>query len=104
VAYHHMSEAEAAQYLHAHREYNKRNAHLFRAYAKRQHAEKRTRTPAWSERKEILAFYKACPPGYEVDHAIPLKGARVSGLHVLGNLQYLPKLINRLKRNEFDNA
>lgn len=82
--------------------YDKRNLHLFRAYAKRTHAERRTRTPPWSERKEILEFYKNCPPGHHVDHIIPLQGRYVSGLHVLGNLQYLPGPDNLAKGNHID--
>lgn len=58
------------------------------------------RVPSWSERDLILQFYKNCPDGYEVDHVLPLQGATVSGLHVLGNLQYLPVLENRKKGNK----
>jgi len=82
--------------------YNDENLHLFRIYAKRTNAERRTRTPSWSERKEILAFYKNCPPGYHVDHIIPLQGKYVSGLHVLGNLQYLPGPANLAKGNHIN--
>ncbi|WQZ00469.1 hypothetical protein AEV23_00025 [Klebsiella phage VB_KpM-AEV23] len=60
------------------------------------------RVPAWSEKEEIKNFYKACPPGYEVDHIIPLCGKLVSGLHVLANLQYLPTKENRCKSNKFE--
>lgn len=59
----------------------------------------RTRTPRWADRLGIKDFYAACPKNYEVDHAIPLHGKTVSGLHTLSNLQYLPKAENRKKRN-----
>lgn len=65
-----------------------------------QQAKRLLRVPAWSEREAIKAFYEACPEGYEVDHIIPLQGETVSGLHVLGNLQYLPMLENRSKGNK----
>lgn len=67
----------------------------------RQCAQK-SRTPSWANLQEIKAFYEACPPGYEVDHIIPLQGKHVSGLHVLENLQYLTSSENRAKGNKFD--
>lgn len=46
------------------------------------------------ERKDIVNFYRNCPPGYEVDHIIPIaKG----GDHSIYNLQYLTKEENRTK-------
>ena len=49
---------------------------------------------------EIKAIYAACPPGMEVDHIHPLQGKNLSGLHVPWNLQYLPRLENRIKNNK----
>lgn len=72
------------------------------AYVRAYNLRKQMRTPAWSERKAILEFYYLCPPGHEVDHIIPLKGRLVSGLHVLGNLQYLTTSENCKKSNYFD--
>lgn len=61
------------------------------------------RTPPWVSKKDLLAFYAACPKGKEVDHIVPLKGIidgrPVSGLHVPWNLQYLTKYANRKKYN-----
>ena len=67
-------------------------------------------TPSWltrDDKREIGAFYRSCPPGYEVDHIVPLKGKdpetgkhSVCGLHVLWNLQYLPRHVNRRKSNK----
>jgi CRISPR/Cas system Type II protein with McrA/HNH and RuvC-like nuclease domain len=46
------------------------------------------------ERKAIGEFYLNCPPGYEVDHILPVaKG----GTHTLDNLQYLTASQNRSK-------
>jgi hypothetical protein len=57
----------------------------------------RQATPPWVDLREIAAFYLACPPGHEVDHIWPIKGRTSCGLHVLWNLQYLPKRENRSK-------
>lgn len=59
-------------------------------------------TPKWADLKAIEVFYSNCPPGYHVDHIIPLKGKDVSGLHVLNNLQYLTAFENISKCNRID--
>ena len=64
-------------------------------------ADKMNRLPSWADRKAIRAIYEACPPGHHVDHIIPLRGETVSGLHVAGNLQYLPAEENLAKSNRF---
>lgn len=51
--------------------------------------------------KEIVEIYKNCPPGFHVDHEIPLNGKKVSGLHVPWNLQYLPAAENIAKGNSY---
>lgn len=56
--------------------------------------------PHWADQTEITAFYAACPPGYHVDHIVPLNGKNVCGLHVVWNLQYLPPAENRAKSNK----
>ena len=53
------------------------------------------------QREAINAFYAACPEGFHVDHIVPLKNPKVSGLHVLANLRYLPAEENLRKRNKF---
>jgi hypothetical protein len=56
--------------------------------------------PAWADELAIQRFYEARPEGHHVDHIIPLRGKKVSGLHVLENLQYLPALENNKKSNQ----
>lgn len=58
-------------------------------------------TPKWANLYEIKKFYENCPKGYHVDHIIPLKGKNISGLHVIGNLQYLPAKENLKKGNRY---
>jgi hypothetical protein len=49
----------------------------------------------------VRQFYSECPAGYEVDHIHPVRGVKVCGLHVLGNLQYMPVRENKSKGNKF---
>lgn len=76
-----------------------------KAYSAHKSAKRRAtklqQTPAWSEELAIKRFYANCPEGYHVDHDIPLQGEIVSGLHVLGNLRYLPASENMSKGNKF---
>lgn len=75
-------------------------------YWKIKGAEKRAaklkRTPSWADKGSIDEFYRNCPPGYTVDHIVPLQGKLVSGLHILGNLQYLTQFDNFSKHNKFE--
>jgi len=56
-----------------------------------------------AEIAEVQGMYDFCKifKQFEVDHIVPLNGDRVSGLHVLANLQILPISENRSKRNKF---
>lgn len=65
-------------------------------------ASKLQRTPSWQQTEDIKAFYNACPDGMHVDHIVPLQGEKVSGLHVLENLQYLTAVDNISKNNKFE--
>ncbi len=75
----------------------------------RRRAVKHSASPTWGDQEAITRFYDGCPPGFEVDHVVPLRGlmpcgARVTGLHVIGNLRYLPAKENRSRRNRMSQA
>lgn len=59
-------------------------------------------TPPWADLGAIREFYRNRPEGYHVDHIVPINGKNVCGLHVIGNLQYLPASENLSKGNRFD--
>jgi 5-methylcytosine-specific restriction endonuclease McrA len=74
-------------------------------YAKRR-ATKKLATPVWADIKEIEKIYKLARQKtidsnvpWEVDHIVPLSSKLVCGLHVSWNLQIIPALDNRRKRN-----
>lgn len=59
------------------------------------------RIPSWANRDAIALIYAGRPAGHHVDHAIPLFGKLVSGLHVENNLQYLPAKENMKKNRSY---
>lgn len=82
-----------------------------RAHDAKRHAAKMKRTPAWLTQDDFwmieqayeLATLRTKMFGFvwHVDHAIPLQGKSVSGLHVPTNLQVIPWLDNVKKANKY---
>lgn len=70
-------------------------------HQQKREAAKLHRTPRWADMDLIRMFYEMCPDGMVVDHILPLQGTHISGLNVLGNLQYLTASENSRKRNKF---
>lgn len=62
----------------------------------------RKATPPWADKAKIRKIYDSKPDGCHVDHIIPLRGDKVSGLHVEYNLQYLAAKDNMKKSNRYD--
>lgn len=56
------------------------------------------RTSPDADKEKIKQIYLSCPPGYEVDHIVPLS---LGGLHHENNLQYLTIEENRRKGNRW---
>ena len=55
-------------------------------------------------KKVITEVHANCPEGWHVDHIIPFQGKTISGLHVPKNLQYLPKWVNSMKGNRWEES
>lgn len=95
----------------AEKAYKAANPHRVRTWRAKNRAAKLQRTPKWltlEDFKNIELFYlmaKALSDAtgilHEVDHELPMQGQYVSGLHVPGNLQILPRSENRSKNNRW---
>ena len=83
----------------AHKKWQRNNPELMAARQAKYRALRKRAIPSWADLDAIRWFYLNRPPGYHVDHIIPLQSAVVCGLHVSRNLQYLPALENRKKSN-----
>jgi nuclear transport factor 2 (NTF2) superfamily protein len=94
-------------------DWQKKNAQRLRDYQREYYKDKYGERNAKHEKRlkeryvyddmdDIQEFYRNCPKGFHVDHIIPLNGKNVSGLHTIGNLQYLPASENQRKYNKFN--
>jgi len=96
----------------ARRRWEQRNRGLAAALKAQNKLARAQRVPAWLtdddrwmiEQAYELAAKRTAIFGFpwHVDHKIPLKGRRVSGLHVPDNLQVLPAKDNLRKNNRFE--
>lgn len=80
-------------------------------HAGKRRAAKIQRTPVWADHDAIRAVYvqaKAMTDAtgivHHVDHEIPLRGKRVSGLHVENNLRVIPAIENIKKHNSYEDS
>lgn len=87
----------------------KNNPHMNAAYASKRRAAERQQTPSWANWDEITKIFrardnvaKATKAEYHVDHIVPLRSKKVSGLHIHQNLQILPGSENLKKRARLD--
>lgn len=87
--------------------YYAKKPHVFRARDARRRATQVLATPAWADHKKIRQIYasaakitKATGIRHEVDHIVPIKGRKASGLHVHFNLRVIPIRENRRKSNK----
>lgn len=81
-----------------HVEYRAKNPEVHRTTMRLRRSGVSQATPPWADKAAIKAIYHlARATGMHVDHAVPLKGADVCGLHVESNLQLMVPLLNRMK-------
>lgn len=90
-----------------HEAWRRANAASINARNAVRRASKLQATPPWADQAKIAAVYaeasrrRAAGEDVEVDHMVPLRGKNVRGLHVHYNLQIIPAIDNRRKRNRF---
>jgi hypothetical protein len=111
---HHENKVQRSTYRKA---YYRQNIEASRKYARKHKAQFRRHytllqqlrqrrirqaTPSWVDKWELYAIYHFCPPGYHVDHKVPIAGKNACGLHVPWNLQYLEAAKNVAKSNRFE--
>ena len=78
---------------------------------RRRELAKEQRTPKWVDSEHVWLMQEAYALSvlrtqftgiqWHVDHRIPLRGKRVSGLHVIGNLQVIPARVNLSKGRQY---
>ncbi len=105
-------EANRARINAASNRYRKRNPEKVAGWWTYHRAKRLQAVPSWFSpadaaaiaRTRRIAAVMAEVTGepWEVDHIIPLAGRNVCGLHVGGNVQAVPRAINRRKSNKFE--
>lgn len=89
------------------RDWAARNPAKCAVHTAKRRASKLKQTPAWADHEAIGIIYRAAEvirtSGFDVhvDHAVPLRGKVVSGLHVHKNLQIIQAKSNQSKSNHF---
>ena len=88
------------------------NPHKCLATTAKYRARKYNALPSWYSQKhhnQIIGIYEerdritqATGVMHEVDHILPINGDTVSGFHIPGNLQIIPRTENRSKGNKYD--
>lgn len=91
------------------RRYREQNQQRYNEHSARRRAAKRQAVPQWHGELDDLVFSEAFNLAqartkttgikWEVDHAVPLAGRNVCGLHVWNNIQVIPMSMNRRKSN-----
>lgn len=88
--------------------WRRENAGLALSYMAKNRADRKQRYPIWANDSEIQRIYALrqsmsdyFKTDFHVDHIVPLKGRKVSGLHVHNNLQILTAEQNLSKGNKF---
>lgn len=103
-------ERNIAQAHAAVRNWQRANKDRVNAHIATRRAAEIQRTPEWADKQAIASVYAQAESlsqsgtRYHVDHVIPLRGRKVSGLHVPENLQVLPWYKNLSKNNKFEVA
>lgn len=92
----------------ARKRYKEKNLGADREWSARRRVSMIQRTPKWGDAIAIRAIYKRAAElervlglTLHVDHVIPLRGRRVSGLHVHNNLAIVTAQRNIAKSNSY---
>jgi len=104
-------ESNREKLLQSRREYVQLNPEKLAAQSAKRKAAKSQRTPRWLTKADyavIDSFYaqarvmsEQTGEKYHVDHILPLRGKKVSGLHVPSNLRVIPAAENIRKFNHY---
>jgi hypothetical protein len=104
-------ESNREKLLQARREYVQLNPEKLAAQSAKRKAARSQRTPRWLTKADyavIDSFYaqarvmsEQTGEKYHVDHILPLRGKKVSGLHVPSNLRVIPAAENIRKFNHY---